>query len=497
MAIVFYKNILKTKQTDKKQYKFNLFQDGIVDKDDSICDSGSAKICYNFNFDSGALSSSYGFTELASPTTNTDTESETQVSIRGSEIKSIWKLKWYDFNTDSNNYYLFYYNNEGYVCYDNLYGVRLATYVVPNTFTTVPYAAYYRTGQQDTLLLSGDGDDLVIITGSGVQRNEDAPKIVSCCSHYGRLFAITSSERGTLVYSDNTDILTFTDELCQNLDFSDERGDLNKIISFNDYLYIFRDYGITEVSIYGLDQEFAVSHLYFSNSYIYPNTIAVCGDEIIFLDSSGLKVFNGSSVKKLDCPLCDKIKLFRQQYAYAEYFDGKYFLACKLDFQDGNVIGCENYADGYLNNTLLIYDIAKETCEVVRGVDIKMLLTLPSPYKTKLVACFNNEFKGKIGQLTIDGKIFGNNLEKCWQSAFTDLGESGTLKKIKSFIVKSENPCSIKIESDLCTKTFDIGGKETSEMIYANVTGHEFRVSIFCTLQPSISNLVLNVEAPK
>lgn len=490
---MFYRNTLKTKKTKEKEIKINIFEKGLTDKDGFISENGEGQESYNFDMNSGALKSGYGFSKLMLPSTTEDLESESELSIRGNEIKSLWKLKWYNFNTDENNYYLFYYNDEGNVCYDNLFGQRLATFIVPNDFSEVPYATYYRTGQQDTLLLSGEGDDLVIITGNGVQRNASAPKIVSCCNHYGRLFAITSSERGTLVYSEDTDILNFTDELCKDLDFSDERGDLNKILSFNDYLYLFRDFGITEVSQYGTDDNFAISHLYMSNSYIYPNTIAQCGDDIIFLDSSGLKVFNGSSVKEIESVYNSRISKKNQKYAWGEYFNGKYFLSCKIDFADNRQIGCEKNTTGYINNVLLVYDISKKSFEIVRGIDINRLLTLNNPHKSKLVACFNNEHKDKIGQLNEDGKIFGEQLEKYWRSTNSDFGYSGKVKRIRSFTIKTSGACKVTFESENMIKEISVKGKEGVQRINTNIIGKEFIVTIESLGDAFISNFVLNV----
>ena len=494
---MFYRNTLKTKKTLEKEIKYNLFQDGITDKDDFVCEEGSSRSCYNFNVEDGSLKSGYGFSALTLPTSTSDLDSESEFNVQGSEIKAIWKLKWYNFSTDQNNYYLFYYNDLGQICYDNLFAQRITSFVVDNDFTETPYAAYYRVGHQDSLLLSGEGDDLLIITGSGLQRNENAPKIVSCCNHYGSLFAITSSERGTLVYSEETDILNFTDELCQNLDFGDERGDLNKIISFNDYLYIFRDFGITEVSKYGTDDNFAISHLYMSNSYIYPNTITQCGDDIIFLDSSGLKIFNGSSVSEIKSVYNKMLNAKNQSNAWGEFYNGKYFLACQIKFDDSQQIGCESFSGGYINNALLVYDMTDKSFQLLRGVDINRLLTLNNPYKTKLIASFNGEHKGKIGQLSEDGKIFGTALGKYWQSSETDFGDSGKLKKIMSFTIKSKYPCRVTLKSETMQKVFEIKGGDEVQRVPAGAVGKLFTVIIESTQLAKISNFVLTVKLEK
>ena len=320
---MFYRNKLKTLSTSEKEFEYSLFDQTPTDESDDKQKTGSAKLTYNLITEDGALKTGYGFSELKMPLSSTDLDNETAVEISGSEVKAIWKMKWYDFNNDVNCYYLFYYNDEGYICYDNMFNIRIATFEVPNNFTTVPYALYYRTGEDDMLLFFGEGQDLLIMSWAGLDTVPNVPIIKSCCSHYGKLFAITASVDSQLVYTEDLDITAWTDEKTKTLDFSDERGCLNKILSFNDYVYVFRDYGITQLSIYGSNEDFSISHMYLSDSYIYPNTIAQSGDNVYFLERNALKYFNGSSVREVELDCKNLISSCRQPNAYATCFEGK------------------------------------------------------------------------------------------------------------------------------------------------------------------------------
>ena len=135
--------------------------------------------------------------------------------------------------------------------------------------------------------------------------------------------------------------------------------------------------------------------------------------------------------------------------------------------------------------------------QLLRGVDINRLLTLNNPYKTKLIACFNGEHKGKIGQLNEDGKIFGEDLEKYWQSKDSDFGDSGKLKKIKSFTIKSKYPCLVTLKSEAMQKTFEIKGGEEVQRVSAGVVGKLFNVTIESTQLAKITNFVLTVRLEK
>ena len=116
--------------------------------------------------------------------------------------------------------------------------------------------------------------------------------------------------------------------------------------------------------------------------------------------------------------------------------------------------------------------------DITRGVDINELLALNNPYLPKLVACFRNQYKGKIGQLTRDGKIFGTSLANLWQSVKTDFGLHGKRKRIKSFTIKSLGDCKVVISSERDSREYNITGKDQIQRIVANVVGNEFDIKI-------------------
>ena len=494
---MFYKNTLTGKKSKESTFQFDMFgENQNKSQDETTLEVGESQLCYNFISQDGTLKSGYGFKNLSMPTSEDDLYTETEISIRGREVKTMWKLKWYNQQEDINCYFLFYFNDEGNICYDNLFKTRLDTFVLPTTFTQTPYATYYRKSGNDAILLSGEGQNLMVLTGSNIYTSENAPKIISCCNHYGKLFAITASARGTLVYNEDPDVLAWSDEKTKDLDFSDERGDLNKIISFNDYIYLFRDFGITQVSEYGNDGQFSVSHLYKSNAYIHPKTIAQEGDNIYFLEGEKLKVFNGSSVKELKLGCLDIIKNIINQNAVAECFEGKYYLACRANFNDGRDVGCENFEGGYVNNALIVVDCQTQHVDILRGMDIKELLALTNPLKSKLVACFNMTSRNTIGELTTDGALLGFGNPAKWISGKTDFGHSGKLKRVKSFLINSASDCTVTLQSDKTTKTFAVKGSDKVQKIRANVLGNQFTVKIEAEASDDvyISNFVLTVS---
>ncbi|MBQ8908796.1 MAG: hypothetical protein IJY90_00690 [Clostridia bacterium] len=493
---MFIKKKLTSKKESEKQFEFDIFKMEQNNKDDDqLLKIGQAKVSYNFISQDGSLRSGYGFKEFTSPISEENLDDEHEFAVRGNEVSKIWKLKWYDKNSDRDCNYLFYYNDENYVCFDNIFKPRTSPFFVQTNFTSLPYITNYRYDKQDAILLSGKDGNTMVISGAGWTKESEAQGIISCCDHYGKLFAITASARGTLVYTDS-DFINWDDTHTSDLDFTDERGDLNKIISFNDYLYIFRDFGITQVSVYSNNETFAISHMYKASEYIQPNTIVEFGDNIYFMEGDKLKVFNGSSVKDVPIKCLDLIKGQDARYMSAECFDGKYFLACRANFDDGEKIGCENSESGFKNNLLLVYDIENKQVDLLRGVDVRQMLALTNNLKSKLVVCFYNDNKGKIGQLVKNGSVFGQRYANLWKSGKLDFDMPGQRKRIKSFLIYSLSDCKVTLTSEEGEKNFFVKGGSEVQKISANLAGNTFGIEIAGLGEDDdyISNFVVTVS---
>ncbi len=469
----------KAESAVDKDFKFTLFgKDQNNEKDKRTLDIGESSRCFNLITIDGTLKNGYGVKDLSMPQSENDLDLETPVAVRGNEVQTIWKLKWYNANTGKNCYYLFYFNDEKLICFDNLFATRLAPFIISNEFTSTPYATYYRKDGQDAILLSGEGSNLTVITGNETFKSEKAPKIICCASHYGKLFAITDTGRGKLVYNENPDVLAWSGEKTKNLDFSDDRGDLTKIISFNDYLYIFREFGITEISEYGNGDDFAISHIYQSTAVIEKNSIAQAGGKIFFLEGDKIKEFNGSSVKEVDVDCLKYLKGISQRNSFGACLDGKYYLACRGDFGDDKLVGCEGQEGGYKNNMLIVYDIEEKHVDILRGIDVNEILAFTNIFKSKVIFCFNNDKIGHIGELTGEGKVFGENLYGVWESGTTDFSMPGKIKRIKSFSIQSQGDCKVTIASEKENKTFKVKGSPNLQKIIANILGNQFSVKI-------------------
>jgi len=471
---MFNENKLKVTKKDKKTFKFDLFNKcPIGDRNEEEMTYSEPTLCYNFKVTKCGLENGYGVKDLQMPLSTTDLETEAVVPINGNEVRRMWSFTWEDNNANVLKYYLFYFNENHQINYENMFWTRPIRISFDTEYTSTPVGLSYRINGYDYMIFSTqDGD--VYVFGAGYDKYlEGAPKLISCCTHDDRLYALTSKARHSLVYSTNLNIMEWKDDTTQHLEFSDERGNLTKVMSFNDYLYVFREFGITRVSTYSTSGEFSIRHMFQSTSYIHTGSIASNGEDVYFLTTEGFYSFDGNSVKEVALDCFSQIEDLSK--CSAECFENKYYLACRMKFDERSE-GCES--GEYINNAVLIYDTKKEEVEILRGVDVNQLLALNNPLKSKLVMCFNGDMVGHVGELSCEGTSFGQSQHKVWRNSFSDFDLGEGVKKVEHFEIKTSAPCKVTLESEKENRVYNLKGSERAKLVKSGLIGKRVRVTI-------------------
>ena len=119
-------------------------------------------------------------------------------------------------------------------------------------------------------------------------------------------------------------------------------------------------------------------------------------------------------------------------------------------------------------------DVNNFDLNLYRGVDIRKVLAVDTPFFSKLCACFYNDNKQKIGQLDFSGKTFSSVNHKMWASHQTDLNADGE-KRIKEISLTTLYPCKLRVISDREEKVFEFEGNAKLQRKYANVKGKVFQ----------------------
>ncbi len=423
---------LKLKSKPRYRRRVGVFSGIDVKHDESVIDFSTASMCYNFDFSSGALRDGYGIqSDPAVPTVAT----------------AYWIYRYY--SQDAGRYVEQYiYQYSGVLRYYDEYTGDLL-FIYGNPFPPIT-AINYRLNSEDVMLMSCEGHRLITWNGKKLVEHKDSPVISSMALHYERLF-VTSPETPTRVYfSQNLDPTNWSISSTEGgfIELLDERGDLNKVVSFANYLYIFRDHGISRVSAYGDQSEFSVTNLFVSAGRIYPESIVKCGSCIVFLASDGLYVFDGyecaRTLKNLDGLYDGKVKA-------STYFNGKYYLACRMNFGDGKKVGCEN--GEYEVNALLVYDPTSGEYSLSRGMDISFMNAVTYLDRDFLAAY---EKTGGGGIITECGSRFGEPLPKLWKSPVTDFGAPDKTKSLRELYVDTATDCAARVDTGKKVKTVQI-----------------------------------------
>lgn len=462
------KNLL-TPKTKNIIVSFDKFNENLQnDTNKTLISESQCSECYNYSTKKGRLEDGYGIQRL----TGKSGEEEYVVEIACEEIKGIWATTWINEFNNKIDDYVFFMTEDNTIDYLEL-SMKDVIISTDEVFTEVPVLNNIVASEEPVFAFTSPVDNVYVITADNAFVYTDLPKFLSVCYHYDKTFAVTAEISNALVYSTERDITNWEGLELNRMEFFDARGRLLKLLCFNDNLYIFREFGITKVSQYSMKAEFGIDHLYQSQSYIYPETISICGDKVFFMTRDGLYEFNGTNVSKVKLECLKRADLCSAN-AVAVSYDGLYFMALKMNFED-ELIGCE--ADDFTNNAVVIYDCASENVEILRGVDIKQFAVVNSCNKTKLLAIFRGQYKNLVGEFVKNGKIFDEPTFKKWRSGFCDFGYPNKLKHINEIHVLTSSDCSLTIKSETESKTYEIKGSERPQRIKASVKGKLFETS--------------------
>lgn len=490
---MFYSNNLNLKNISYKKQKFASFANGInSDYDENLLSVKHSKCTYNFDFRDGALRDGIG---ISVPKFRwvADLQNITkELNFPSSPVRGIWVFtNWVEKLNLYNNYIVIYcYDNKVY--YHELYGGTSEFYEINGlTLSSIPIVTTYKLNGVDTLIFVTEEDGMFTWSSSeGVRQIADAPKIRSMCIHYERLFVTVYGDRRAVWFSDDLDPTNFNISSSEGgfIEMVDDFGRLNKVVSFDGYLYVFRDYNIARLTAYAEQEQFYVSQLYVSNGKIYDSTISVCGNKIIYLASDGLYMFNGSSSSKIELSINSMFEGTNNQYASSGYSDGYYYLACTLNFKDDEIVGCESRSFNY-NNALIKLNVQTGEFSLLRGFNIRNIYVLNDHLGSMVLITFQDEAVNKFGMLDNSGAYFGTPIHKVWKSADTDFGYPEKDKILKEIYLETKSDCSVVIETEKKKKTIKFKGKNGYQKAKPYVRGNKFSLTFVSdTTDTKISN---------
>ena len=500
--MIRYEEKHNAKSLDNIKVQVSDFSGGLdLIKGQNITKLNCAYDTFNFSFNKGVLTQGMGIKQFTTPTSMNSDENQIAVMKNNFEVdvKSIWLYRQWNTVQNKRTDKIMFWGGDNKMWYFKV-NDQYPLYVPFNTmtFTKKPNMFNFKLENLDCVLLSNDTDSTWAWNGSsGAVNATNCPNIVDICVHKGKLYSIIGGEQNYIRYSTNTSVVDWTSTLGQDegiIEINDGLGKINKLVSFMGYLYAIRDYGVIKITTYENKTDYALNNIFVSGNKIYSNSVQVCGDELVMLTKDSLIKFDGTTAKKIDLKFEDMFANIDNKNCVACFHAGKYYLALKMNYGDSLIVGSEAN-NGYVNNTLLCYDLTTQKYELLRGVDITDMISAQAYSLNKLMLCFNGANSKEIGEITNNGKDFSNNLYKYWKSPLTDLGFSNKLKHIKSVSIMSKYDCSLTVFTEKQSKTFNIKGSNVLSKFNVRLTGKQIGFKIESTQQNAfVSNLMLDVD---
>lgn len=402
----------------EKRYKKSMGRYVAADfkNDSSLLPFSTAKMFYNVDFSSGVLRRGYGV--------------KAHARVPRGAVR-YWVYRFYSESQGAYvENYMYQYANGLLAWFDS--ELQKEIYVSGIAFAPLT-AINYRLNSTDVLLLSCEGRKLLTWNGRKIEEYKNSPSISSMALHYERLFVTSPDERTKVFFSKNLDPTQWEIGVDGGgfIELLDERGFLNKVVSFGNYVYIFRDHGISRVTAYGDQTEFSVVNMFVTGGRIFPSSITVCGNCIMFLASDGLYRFDGYECTRVLSDISPRIK--PDDDCACAYFDGKYYLACKMEFSDVRKIGCETTA-GYRTNAVIVYDLCSGGYSISRGLNIRYMAAC-SYNGEDFLMCSENS---RGGVIALGAMRFESDLIAYWESGLIDMGMPDKTKTITQVLFDND-----------------------------------------------------------
>ncbi len=371
---------------------------------------------YNF-FPSNKLSSSQGVAVAKFPKMYTDMTEE-ELDIEDLDINSVCGVSYFKmYFPDSQNtqHRILIYGDDNKVYINQLFsGSSMLLWLFNLQFNSPPVSLSYKTDDTDSIILTSSDKMVVWHTNYSPYEIENVPIITSMCMNDEVLFCTIKDPAFKIWYATNLDAENVGQVSAESgyISLEDDLGYSRKILTFNEDIYVFRDYGISKINY--IKNDISVSQIYLSNTKIYADTVSICGNVIMFMTKDGIYSFNGVKVTKTDVNIKTLLPS-TNEHTTASSLGQKYYLALRLNFNDNKEILCET--GDYVNNALVIIDIIDYSYEIIRGVDIKSLLPVKTELFEKMLVTFNTINNSQLGQIVETSSCFDTSLPKYWQSS--------------------------------------------------------------------------------
>ena len=452
-----------------------------TDVDESVLPLKYARKTYNFRTTDGALTTGLGLSPLSLPTSSDGSSERTMIWDIDAEPLKVVKFQYFSTVSNTRKDRLLVYASNGKVYWCNIEDNFMYFTSLLFQFVEAPCILNYRLNGVDVALLSSPSDALSVWTpGLSAQQPTNAPALTSMCLHYERVFATTSGEKNAVWFSDDMDPTNWeiSSEEGGYIEMADELGDCNKVLSFNNYLYVFRSFGITRITAFADQSTFSVMNIYTSSNSIFANTACVCGSVMLFMATDGLYSFDGASAKKLNLGFESIFQDVQSSKVVATFHKNHYYLLCNTTLET-----LSSEYDNYCN-TLFSLDIDSGESEVLFGYKFVDIVSVGQNLMEKLIIIASDGTHNILYELSQSGAVSTTATTKVWESAFTDLGLPSATKNFRSMHVVTDYPMTATVRTENDERTINLDGvPAVPQRIRLGIAGKMLAVSLTTSSQ--------------
>lgn len=388
--------------------------------DENLKDKFLTDISYNFAMSNKILKTGVGASKALLPLKNSFNSEFTNLNTESlglTHINNILYFKQYFPSSDTTQHRILLHGSDNKLYVHQMFSENgTFVWLYSLEFPTPPVCLTYKLEGKDTIILSTPEKMMVWTTDLLPYEITDIPSITSMCVHEKVLFCTISGEANKIwcCLSNNPEMISNNSDYARCFSLDDDLGYSRKILTFKENLYAFRDYGITRIQYYA-ESDCSFKTCYISDSQIIPETITICGDDIMFLTRDGLYRFDGVNVNKIMLGI-EKYLSNDNSNSVGCCLQDKFYLALKLNFNDDKKFLCENEA--FINNAILVMDLNDYSFELVRGIDIKSMLVIKTEVVEKVLVTFNTGELTTIAELDSRGKLFDETLPKFYSTNY-------------------------------------------------------------------------------
>ena len=428
-------------------------------------DIGLAKMCYNIRSKNDKLICANGAKRFSLPQ-NIDLNTSLNVVNPPCEMQKVWNYSYKDSISGETKYVMFALGVDWKLYQIDLFdNNREYKLVMDKTFAKVPYYNNFVWAKKNVAMFCSDSDDLVLFEeGTTPQVATGGTKFCSICYYKERLFGLTNADDAVLKYTKEAKLFDWgeTAELGE-IELHNYKGKMKTVVPIENGILCIGDYEIVRVEIPRVVSMYSTNSVLVSGSKIYTDTVVKVRDKIYFLTQEGLYYTDGYDVKKVSLGFEQDIEDIEQKYAVSEAFEGKLYLAVKIDFGE---------YDESNNNALIEIDLENQSYCITKGMDIRCLLAVCDKGFSRLVMLIKDSVE--VYQLTQDGLYNGNLLQGYFESAEIDLGMPGKDKVLEEMYISAYESVKIKVCSDSGERTYLCNMFEQNSKYYCKLSGKRF-----------------------